>query len=139
MSSTDRRESVRWSLRDAEAEFPIHRDTLSKRLLQLGEKPDDKDTFSTKQICAAVFGDREAEKARLNKEQADRVALDNAERRRALIKVEDALTLARKFTFAAIAKFRGIDALSVAEKNVVIAELRGLADADFTALPDAES
>jgi phage terminase Nu1 subunit (DNA packaging protein) len=136
--SGPRRQAVRLSFADAEAEFSIHRDTLSKRLQQAGQTPGEDSLWSLKQICAAVYTDKEVERARLAKEQADRIALDNAERRRLLISVEDAATLARKFTFAAREKIRGVSSLTVEEKNDIIKSINGLANVDFSKLPDNE-
>jgi nucleotide-binding universal stress UspA family protein len=135
--AAENREPVRWSLRDAEAEFPISRDTLSKRLLQLGEQPGTDDKFSTKQVCAAVFGDREREQSRLAKEQADRIALDNAERRRTLIPVDDAVTLAGRFVFVVRQHIATLD-ITTDEKNAILADLQRLASVDFTKPPDEE-
>lgn len=127
---------IRWNLSRAADEFGSHRDTIRKALLAGGHQADDAGTYSTRQIHQALSGDREAHKARLEKAQADRVELDNAERRRSLIPVEDALKLARKFTFAAQAKIRAVADLTDEQKNAIIAELRGLKDADFEATPD---
>ncbi len=132
------RKAVRMSLRDAEAELGTHRDTISKRLLQLGEKQGVDGLWSLRQICAAVFIDKEHERARLAKGQADRVELDNAERKRLLVPVEDALKLARKFTFATVGVIRRNERLTTEEKNAVIAEIRGLAATDFSVMPDDE-
>lgn len=129
-------ESVRWTVSRGEAEFGIGRDTLSKRLHTLGEQPGDDGRYSTRQICSAVFGDTAAEKARLAREQADRVAMDNAERRRELIAVADAQRIAGRYVFAARQRILAL-ALSDEEKNAILAELRRLAEEDFTRLPDA--
>lgn len=128
--------SVRWALTDAESEFPLGRETLSKRLHLLGEQPGEDGKFSTRQICAAVFGDTSLEKARLAREQADRVALDNAERRKELIPVADAQRIAGRYVFAARQRILALT-LDDAEKNAILAELRRLAEEDFSKLPDA--
>lgn len=135
---SEERVMLRWSLQMAAEEFGVARQTVKNHVVALGLSADEA-TYSTKQIVSALFGDKQQEQARLAKEQADRIAMDNQERRRNLIPVEDALMLARKFTFAAIAKLRGVETLSIEEKNAVIAEFRRLADADFTALPDADN
>jgi hypothetical protein len=127
--------AMRWSLSDAEREFPTTRDTLARRLNQSGEQPGEDGKFSTHQICAAVFPAKDGERNRLAREQADAVALDNAERRRALIPVEDAKRLAGRYVYAVRQKIIGFN-WSDEEKNAVFAELRRLAEEDFTRIPD---
>lgn len=111
------------------------RETLSKRLHQQGEQPGADGLYSTRQICAVVFGDREGEKARLAREQADRVALDNDERRRALITVADAKRLASRYVFAARQRILALP-LSDEEKNAILTDLRRLGEEDFTKIDD---
>lgn len=126
-----RREAIRWSLRDAECEFPVEKETLAKRLLRLGENPGEDGLFSTAQICAAVFGDLQGEKTRLAKEQADKFALENAERRKILIRVDDATEIAQRFCHN-IRQIFLRTSLPDEEKNAVLKEIQRLADADFT-------
>lgn len=127
--------SIRWTLTAAEAEFPISRDTLSRRLHQLGEQPNDAGTYSTHQIIAAVFGDAGAEKARLAREQADRVAFDNAQKRGEFIAVVDAVRLARRYVHAVRQKIVALT-ITEEEKQTILAELRRLADENFTKIDD---
>ncbi len=128
--SAVRREAVRWTLRDAECEFPVSKETLSKRLLKLGEQPGEDECFSTAQICAAVFGDLTGEKTRLAKEQADKFALDNAERRKTLIRVDDAVEIAQRFCHNIRQLFLRTS-LPDEEKNALLKEVQRLAEADF--------
>ena len=51
-------------------------------MLALGIVPAEDGHYSTKQIAGAVFGDKEGERIRLLKEQADKVELENAQTRR---------------------------------------------------------
>ena len=74
--------AVRWSINRAAAEFNTTHQTLNKRLLAHGVSPDEDGCYSTQQIGAAVFGDKEGEKIRLTKEQADKLQLENAKTRK---------------------------------------------------------
>ncbi len=130
-----RRTAFRWRLRDAEAEMGVSAQTLAKRMIQLAENPGEDGKYSTKQICAAVFGDKEFEQTRRAKEQADRIAIDNAERRRQLIPVEDVLIIARRFGFAIRQKFLA-SSMDEEEKRVVLLEVARLEGADYSQLPD---
>lgn len=103
----------------------------------MGEQPGGDGLYSTRQICAAVFGEYESERTRLAKEQADKVALENAESRRELIKVEDALEITRRFCAAIRAKFLA-SSLPDDEKNAILREITRLAEADLAELPADE-
>jgi phage terminase Nu1 subunit (DNA packaging protein) len=128
---------IDWTLFRAAQEFGLHRDTLKKRLLAVGASPNDAGGFSTQQICAAVYGDYQGEKTRLAKEQADKTALDNAERRRELIRVEDALEIVQRFCYAVRQKFLATK-LSDEEKNSVLKEIQRLADCDVSEAPESD-
>ena len=65
----------RWGLEKAAAEFGINPRTLSKRLKQYSIECGRDKMFSTKQICAAIFGDIDGERLRLTKEQADYIGV----------------------------------------------------------------
>ena len=130
---------LRWNLSRAADEFGVHRDTLRKVLLAGGHQPDADGFYTTRQIHQALTGDREAHKARKEKAEADRIELDNAERKRLLVPVEDALKLARKFTFAVVGIIRSDDTLGTETKNAVLGKIRGLASVDFSELPEVET
>lgn len=68
---------VRWKLAQACIEWGISHPVLSKRLHHLGIDVGDDGCFSTKQICTAVYGDKQAEQARLVREQADKAEIGN--------------------------------------------------------------
>ena len=78
--AAQRRPPRKWTLRDAEAEFPIHRDTLAKRLLKAGEEPDAEGCYTTKQICGVVYGDEEQAKQRKAIAEADLAEMERDER-----------------------------------------------------------
>lgn len=76
---------IRLSKNKAVEEFGIDSKTLTKRLRQYDVRPGKDNKFSILQICSAVFGDIDAEKLRLVREQADGQALKNAESRMSLV------------------------------------------------------
>lgn len=82
-------ESIRWYQGTAASEFGIAPKTLKTRMTRLGIECRKDGTYSTKQICEAVFGDLDSEKLRLVREQADQVALKNAEARKELVALAD--------------------------------------------------
>jgi hypothetical protein len=79
------RKVIRWTAYEAACEFDIHRDTLSRRLKQAGIEPGEDGKWSTKQIAAAVFGDIDSEKLRVERHRANLLELEENERRRMLI------------------------------------------------------
>src|SRR6185369_3485780 len=115
--------SIRWTLELAASEFPINRTTLGKRLKQANIKPDKDQRFSTKSICDAVFGNLAGERLRLVREQADRVALENAKERRELISVREIAPIKAE-----------IDSISYIErddKDKILVKCGGLWDQSF--------
>lgn len=119
-----------WSLHRAAQEFGLHRNTLKKRLLVAGLDYDDNGAYTTSQICAAVFGDAQSARTRLANEQADKIALENAESRKILIPVSDALSIVERYCGAIRSKIMASD-MSEAGKKKVLAEIQRLADVDF--------
>lgn len=82
---------MRWTLEVAAREFGMHSRTLNNAFVQLGEKPDEDGKFTTAQILKAAFGDIEGEKLRKTKEEADKLALENAKTRRQMMSSESVL------------------------------------------------
>lgn len=72
---------MKWSISSAALEFGCDRKTLTKGLLSTGAKVEKGGKFTTKEICAALFGDYERERA-----EAER--LDNELRRINLAKAK---------------------------------------------------
>ena len=83
-----RHEPIRWTAEKAASEFGINPRTLTKNLRQASIEVGKDGKFSTAQICAAVFGDRESEELRKVREEADKVAIHNAKERGALVEAE---------------------------------------------------
>lgn len=128
-------ESLAWTIDRASREFGPNPRTIQGRLTRAGIAPDENGRYTTKQICAAVFGDTDGEKLRKLKEEADSVALDNARIRGELISVEDAVLLNRRVAFAIRQKILALP-LPVEKRNDLLHEIQRLADVDFTKAAD---
>ncbi len=63
--------AIRWTIHAAAQEFNVHRETLGKLLISKSIAPGKDGHYSTDDITSSIFGDLEAEKTRLTKEQAD--------------------------------------------------------------------
>lgn len=128
---------VRWSVNHAANEFDIDRRTLTKRLMSMGHQPDRKDTYSTRQIADAVFGDIDKVKLRLANEQADKLAIENEVSRGTLISVDDAAALNRRIAAAIKQKILGAG-IPEADQNRILGEIQRLATVDFTKAGDED-
>ncbi len=84
-------EPCRWSLMSACKEFEINRMTLQSRLSGAGIIVGEDGLYSTHDILAAVMGDIRAERLRKTREEADHVAIKNAEARKELIPATEVL------------------------------------------------
>lgn len=116
---------IRWTAEKAASEFGINPRTLTKNLRQASIEVGEDGKFSTAQICAAVFGDRESEELRKVREEADKVALHNAKERGALVEVE---AVFRTFQGVFISMRQTIlgSELSDREKDELLNNLRAL-------------
>jgi hypothetical protein len=70
-------EPLAWSLTRAAREFGTPKTTLGAKLKAGGENPDSSGLFSTTQLVRVIYGSIFAERSRLIREQADRIALEN--------------------------------------------------------------
>ncbi len=131
MSTDDPNQPIAWTLHRAAQEFGLHRATLKKRLLVAGIEYDEAGTYTTAQICAAIYGDAQAARTRLANEQADKVALENAEARKILIPVSDAIKLAERFCSAIRSKIVS-SSMPETEKRKILNEIKRLEEIDPT-------
>ena len=122
-------ESVLWNIERAAAEFGINRRTLSNWLI--GTKPDDDGKFSTKEICAAVYGDLEKAKIRLAEATAGRAELRLAKEKGAVVAIEDVAKAWGNIT-ASVRLRIAETTLSEDEKVVILADLRDLSLRDYS-------
>jgi hypothetical protein len=68
---------LRWNLRKAAVELSTTVDTLKKSLNQVSESPDRDGLYATTQLVKARYGELYQEKLRVQRETADRIALEN--------------------------------------------------------------
>ena len=69
---------LRWNLRKAAVEFGTTVDTLKKSLNQISAEPDVDGLYTTGQLIRARYGELHQERLRVQRETADRIALENA-------------------------------------------------------------
>ena len=79
---------IRWTTAKAGAEFGCDPATLSNRIKRAGIVAGDDGMFSTRDICAAVFGDMEGEKLRNLRRDAELKEIELARLNRELIAAE---------------------------------------------------
>lgn len=81
--------SVRWTVAAAAVEFGLDDLTLTKRIKTSEIVPGADGKFSTRQICAAVYGDMDGEKLREVRHRANLLELQEQQLRRELVPVAD--------------------------------------------------
>src|SRR5690349_6240470 len=81
--------SIRWTKVQAESEFKVSEEKLTKRLKAAGIVPGKDGCFSTVQITQALYDDSDISKAKLLNEQYESKRLENEETRKALVRVDD--------------------------------------------------
>ena len=81
--------SVRWTVAAAAVEFGLDDLTLTKRIKTSEIVPGTDGKFSTRQICAAVYGDMDGEKLREVRHRANLLELQEQQLRRELVPVAD--------------------------------------------------
>mgnify|MGYP001548385447 CR=1 FL=1 len=127
----DGQEAIRWSITTAAAEFGVARDTMRTAFRQSGQLAGDDERYTTKQICAALFGDLKAEKTGLTRAQREHWELENKQAAGILINVDEAIAMVHQFTFAIRQKIL-MSSLTDKEKNNLLLELQRIGEMDFT-------
>ncbi len=122
---------IRWTKEQAAENFQVNPRTLSRRMVAAELIPGDDKKYSTPQICAAVFGDIDGEKLRLVKEQADKYALENAERRGLLVRVDVIAQAVNRAIAAAKAAIDSASNLEREDKDKIMQQLGRLWDDAF--------
>lgn len=127
----DGQEAIRWSITTASAEFGVARDTMRTAFRQAGQLAGDDERYTTKQICAALFGDLKAEKTGLTRAQREHWELENKQAAGLLVNVDDAIAMVHQFTYAIRQKIL-MSGLTDKEKNNMLLELQRIGEMDFT-------
>jgi phage terminase Nu1 subunit (DNA packaging protein) len=68
---------VNWTLTNGAAEFSVSPDTLARGLKANGLSVGKGQTFSTKQIAAAIYGDLKVERVRLARARSEKLEMEN--------------------------------------------------------------
>lgn len=123
---------LKWTPESAQSEFGTDAATIAKRLKAANIVPTD-GTFSTKQICAAIFGDIHAARLRLVNEQADAQAMENARTRGDLISADGAFLAFSNVAFA-IKRVIETSGLSTEDRDTIMNEIKSF---DMKQLSDA--
>ncbi len=131
-----RRKVVRWTMPQAASEFDIHAATLAKRIKTAGIEPGTDGKWSTVQICAAVFGDMDSEKLRETRHKANLLELEEKEKRRQLVPIDD---VGRVWDSVVIALRQAVWNFDAPEetRRQWLGELRDLKPDDYFAKADA--
>ena len=126
--------TVVWTLSLAGNEFGVDEDTVKRKLAQADIKPNAKGRFTTRQICAALYGSQHSERLELLRQQTEEKQLKNAERAGRLISIEDAEAVANRAA-AAIRSRIMASTIPKDEKARILGDVNALAKTSFA---DAE-
>lgn len=132
-----RRKVIRWTIPEAASEFDIHAATLAKRIKVASIEPGPDGKWSTAQVCAAVFGDMDSEKLREVRHKANLLELEEKEKRRQLVPIEDVGRAWDSFVIALRQAIWNFDAQE-ADRRRWLAELRDLKPEDYLRKEEAE-
>jgi DNA-binding protein Fis len=120
---------MRWTVQKASVEFGLHRETLAKYLRREGIQPGADGKFSTQEIVKGVYGDLRTEQTRETRLRADKIEMENAEKRRELLSAQSVVELLEG-SFLAIKSKITSSHLSEAEQNAILLDLVGLREND---------
>lgn len=120
---------IQWTIMAAQKEFGANRETITTRLSQEGEKPDEDGCYTTGQIVKALFNDMRAEKIGLTRAQRLEKEIKNRTTLGELIDVRDVVEWVGRFTYAARQRII-LSPIPDAEKNKILDDLQRLAKAD---------
>ena len=132
------RKALRWTMSEAASEFDLHAATLAKRIKTAGIEPSTDGKWSTVQICAAVFGDMDSEKLRETRHKANLLELEEKEKRRQLVPIDD---VGRTWDAVVIALRQAVWNFDAPEevRRQWLGELRDLKPDDYFAKADASA
>lgn len=121
---------IRWSIQRAAVEFGLHRETLAKYLHREGVRPGADGKYSTLDICKGVFGDLRHEQTRETRERADKLEMENRQKRRELIPAGD-VYCSQEGTFIAIRQRILSSGMTEEEKHDLLTQLHSLRSTDL--------
>ena len=123
-------QALRWNLQQAASEFGMHREGLEKRRRAIGIDPGEDGKFSTRDIAAMVFGDKEAET--IGKIAAERIGqeMKNAREAGEVMPTASAAKVAERFLVPCRQRILS-SSLTDEEKDELLADLVGLGEVDW--------
>jgi len=127
----------RWSVNRAAVEFAVHPGTLARRLAAAEIKPDAAGTWSTRDICAAVFGDLAGEKLRKLRAEADLAEMERDEKERSLLPA-DIVEAVWSDTLASLRSIVNTADIPKVTKAQLIKQLHDVKDTAYTEKPKDE-
>jgi len=115
---------LRWNVSRAASEFGMDRQTVGSRIKGAAIEPGSDGCWTTRQICAAIYGDIHGEKLQLTREQRKKVEMQNEETEGRLVsadffwrKIDDLLLTLRQ-------KITSIPDLSEERKRLILEDLK---------------
>lgn len=123
--------AIRWTLETAAREFEIAPRTLSKRITSSGIVGGDDLKFSTKQICAAVFGDMDGEKLRETRHRANLLEIEEKEKRQELVAAAAVEKVWRSYLVAVRQHVKNHQRIPDDLKSEILLELREIPKGEF--------
>jgi hypothetical protein len=122
--------AMRWSLNFAAQEFGIDRNVVDRSRRHLGIEPGADGMFSTKQICAMIFGDKQLADAKRAEADAESAIRRNQREAGELIPTSVAVALVEPIMVVVRQKICALP-ISDAEKDDVLADLFAAKDLDW--------
>lgn len=124
-------ESFRWSINRAAVEFGADNSTLERRRRAAGIEPGEDGCYSTRDVAAMIFGDKEAETIRKISAEARQVELKNAITEGELIPVSSVIKICARVLVPVRQKILS-SSLSEQERHDMLEDLVALATKDWT-------
>jgi hypothetical protein len=118
-----RSEALKWTPETAQSEFGRDAATIQKQLKAANIQPDPSGTYSTKQICAAIFGDTHAARLRLVNAQALRNEVAAKKESGEVLPVDIAFQACSNVLFA-VRRVIEMSGLTNAEKDEIYTEIQ---------------
>ncbi len=112
----------RWTRADIARELGMDVRTVGKKLV--AAELDGVDGLTTRQVFAAMVGDLTAERTREAKERADKLALENAEKRRELVPAREYIRVMSKCLESIKATIVSAANLETEDKDKILAACR---------------
>lgn len=122
--------AIKWTVSKASTEFGLDSKTITKRLKALEVDPNSK-VLTTKQICAAIFGDMAGQKLRETTHRANLLAIEEKQEIGELIPRINAVRLWSEVIALLREKIMGTTRLTEDERRDILAGLRDIPPTEY--------